>query len=188
MSSGSARDGGWPPELKFLLDRHPRSSWPDELSPQAAVWLEVHAHLRRDCAALEAAADDHRAGRTSAAQFAVIATARLRGLVAAMHGHHQIEDFQYFPAFRRDEPRLNSGFERLEAEHAELARAVAAAEGALAELRAAAERAGDSVSSAPAMAAERFTAVARDLCARLRSHLADEEDLVVPLLIERRER
>ena len=165
MSSGSARDGGWPPELKFLLDRHPRSSWADELSPQAAFWLEVHAHLRRDCAALEAA-----------------------GLVAAMHGHHQIEDFQYFPAFRRDEPRLNSGFERLEAEHAELARAVAAAEGALAELRAAAERAGDSVSSAPAMAAGRFTAVARDLCARLRSHLADEEDLVVPLLIERRER
>ena len=160
-----------------MLDRHPRSSWPDELSPQAAFWLEVHAHLRRDCAALEAAGDDHRAGRTSAAQFAVIATARLRGLVAAMHGHHQIEDFQYFPAFRRDEPRLNSGFERLEAEHAELARAVAAA-----------ERAGDSVSSAPAMAAGRFTAVARDLCARLRSHLADEEDLVVPLLIERRER
>ena len=47
--------------------------------------------------------------RSSAAQLAVIAAPRLRGLIAAMHGHHQIEDFHYFPAFRRTEPRLAAG-------------------------------------------------------------------------------
>lgn len=187
MTAGPARDNGWPPELGFLLERHPRSRWLDEWSPSVAFWLQVHDHLRRDCAALDAAGDDHRAGRTTAAQLLVLAAARLRGLVAAMQGHHQIEDFQYFPAFRRDEPRLEPGFDRLEAEHAALANDVALAEAALAELRAAVERAGAAPSSASALAAERFVAAAQSLTARLLRHLADEEDLVVPLLIEHRD-
>jgi hypothetical protein len=165
-----------------LLERHPRASWPAEASASAGFWLEVHEHLRRDCAGLEAAADDRRSSRTSAAQLAAIAAPRLRGLVAAMIGHHQIEDFHYFPAFRRDEPRLAAGFDRLESDHATLARDVDAAQRALADLVAAAE------TPALRVATDRYVAAAQGLCARLREHLADEEDLVVPLLIERRER
>jgi hemerythrin-like domain-containing protein len=101
-----------------------------------------------------------------------------------MQGHHQIEDFQYFPAFRRDEPQLAPGFERLEAEHAQLTRDVAAAEAALARLRAAAEPTGDAGGATLAVAADRYIAAARQLCERLGSHLADEEDLVIPLLSE----
>jgi hypothetical protein len=153
-----------------------------------AFWLEIHAHLRRDCAALDAAGDDYRAGRTSAGQFAVIASTRLRGLVAAMQGHHQIEDFQYFPAFRREEPHLAPGFERLEAEHAQLTRDVAAAEAALANLWGTVEHADDAGGATLAVAAERYIAAARQLCERLGSHLADEEDLVIPLLAEHRDR
>lgn len=167
-----------------MLERHPRSRWQDERTPRAAFWLDVHARLRRDCTGLETAGDDHRGGRTSAAQLLAIATARLRGLVAAMQGHHQIEDFEYFPAFRRDEPRLAAGFDRLEAEHAELERDVAGAEAALADLRDVVERTADTDSSALSIAAQRYIAAARRLCARLRAHLTDEEDLVVPLLIE----
>jgi hypothetical protein len=154
-------------------------------STLSQFWLEVHAHLRRACAGLDAAGDEHRAGRTSAAQLAAIGGARLRGLVAAMQGHHQIEDFEYFPAFRRAEPRLAVGLDRLEAEHAELAQAVAGAETALAELHAAAERPPDTNGTAD-VAAERFIASAAQLCARLRGHLSDEEDVVVPLLTENR--
>lgn len=185
MSTKPTGDGGWPQELKFLLERHPRSRWPDEATPHAAFWLDVHARLRRDCAGLEAAGDDHRAGRTSAAQLVAIATARLRGLVAALEGHHQIEDFEYFPAFRRAEPKLAPGFDRLEAEHAALVHDVDDTKRALAELDAAVARADGADSAAPAIAAERYVAAARRMCARLRAHLKDEEDLVVPLLIER---
>ena len=185
MSSQSGGDGDWAAEVRRLLERHPRSRWPAERAPRVVFWLDVHARLRRDCAGLEAAGDDHRAGRTSAAQLLAIATARLRGLAAAVQGHHQIEDFEYFPAFRRDEPRLATGFDRLEAEHAELARDVAEAEAALADLRAAVEGTAGADSAALTIAAERYAAAARRMCARLRAHLTDEEDLVVPLLIER---
>jgi hypothetical protein len=171
----------------FLLERHPRSSWPGERSPSVAFWLEVHAHLRRDCAGLDAAGNDHARSRAPAAQLVVIAEARLRGLVSRMHGHHQIEDFEYFPAFRRDEPRLATGFDRLEAEHADLGRDVASAEAALADLRAVVTRSTDTRDAAN-VALARFTDAAQQLCARLRSHLDAEEDLVIPLLIERQAR
>lgn len=180
--SATTERSSWPPELKFLLERHPRSRWSAEQTPGASFWLEVHAHLRRDCAALEAAAGEPRGGVT-AVQLAVVAGARFLDLGAALHGHHRIEDCHYFPAFRCAEPRLARGFDRLEADHVALARDVATAEAALAELRAAAERAAGF--SAPALAAERFAAAAARLASRVVAHLADEEDLVVPLLIER---
>jgi hemerythrin-like domain-containing protein len=142
--------------------------------------------LRRDAAGLDAAGDEYRRGRSSPAQLAVIAAPRLRGLVAAMQGHHQIEDFEYFPEFRRAEPRLAVGFDRLEREHASLARSVDAALAALAELHAAAERAGEPASAATLkLAAQRYVDAAATLSVGLLRHLHDEENLVVPLLLER---
>jgi hypothetical protein len=176
---------GWPAALKYLLERHPRATWPAQPSAGVQFWLEVHDHLRRDCVGLEMAADDYGAKRTSATQLAVIAAPRLRGLVASLHDHHQIEDHHYFPAFRRQEPRLAPGLDALEHDHAELQRDVEASLAALNELRAAAEHApqpGDHAT--PAIAASRYVAVTRQLCRRLLRHLSDEEDLVVPLLIE----
>jgi hypothetical protein len=128
---------------------------------------------------LSAVADDHRSNRLSAVELAVVAAPRLRGLVAAMHGHHQIEDFQYFPAFRRAEARLVRGFDRLEAEHADLRNDVDSALAALAELRMTV----GNVTNA-ALAARRYEERSQRLCRRLLQHLADEEDLVVPVLLE----
>jgi hypothetical protein len=177
--------GAWPPHRKFLLERHPRATWPTAGSSSAAFWLEVHEHLRRDAAGLELAADDYAHGRSSAAQLAVIAAPRLRGLVARMHGHHQIEDTLYFPAFRRTEPRLEAGFDRLEREHATLNLGVAAALAALAELRAAAEHGAEPETLR--LGATRYVDAAAALCSGLLRHLTDEENLVVPLMIERRD-
>jgi hypothetical protein len=185
LSDDVARPHGWSTELGFLLARHPRPAWPARHSPTVEFWLGVHERLRRDCAGIRAATDDYGSERLSAAQLAVVATPRLRGLVAAMHGHHQIEDFQYFPAFRRAEPRLGRGFELLETEHADLRADIDAAVAALAELRTAAERATHANAAATlALGAQRYTERAERLCARLVRHLGDEEDLVVPLLLE----
>jgi hypothetical protein len=176
-------DDGWPAELTRLLERHPRATWCNAKSAAAAFWLEVHDHLRRDAAGLTAASDDY---RSSPAQLAAVAEPRLRGLVAAMHGHHQIEDFHYFPTFRRAEPRLAAGFDRLEREHASLARRVEAAFAALRELRASAQRSAEQ--SAPPtvqLAVQRYVDAAAALCLELEGHLNDEENLVVPLLLER---
>ena len=137
-------------------------------------------------AGLDAAAEDYRSGRSSPAQLAVVATPRLPGLVAAMQGHHQIEDFEYFPEFRRVEPRLAAGFHRLERDHEGLSRSVDAALAALAELHAAAARSPEPA-AAPTLklAAQRYVDATATLSANLLRHLHDEENLVVPLLLER---
>ncbi len=184
MSGPRAGSHGWPPELAFLLERHPRSTWPARHSASVEFWLAVHDRLRRDCSGLRAAGDDFRSKRLSVTQLAVVAAPRVRGLVAAMHGHHQIEDFQYFPAFLRREPRLARGFELLEHEHASLRSDVDAALAALAELRIATERNTAAEGGTLALAAQRYVDAAERLCERLVRHLSDEEDLVVPLLLE----
>ncbi|HET7924744.1 MAG TPA: hemerythrin domain-containing protein [Rhodanobacteraceae bacterium] len=185
MSDERDANVGWPAELTFLLERHPRSTWPTARSASVAFWLDVHERLRRDAAGLVAAGDDYRGGRSSPAQLAVIAAPRLRGLVAATQGHHQIEDFSYFPEFRRAEPRLAAGFDRLEREHAGLNRNIDAALAALAELRSAAEHAPVPASSSSLkLAAQRYVEAAAILSAELLRHLHDEENLVVPLLLE----
>lgn len=176
---------GWPTELAFLLERHPRSGWPARHSRAVEFWLGVHERLRRDCAGIEAANADYRSSRLSAAQLAVVAAPRLAGLVAAMHGHHQIEDFQYFPAFRRAEPRLSRGFDLLENEHTALRGDIDVALAALGELRAAAEHGTQAAAgSTLALAAQRYIDCSERLCTGLVRHLGDEEDLVVPVLLE----
>jgi hypothetical protein len=99
LSSDSDEDD-WPRELRFLLERHPRATWPVASSPTVAFWLDVHDRLRHACAGLELAGDDYGGRRITAAQLAVIAPPRLRGLIASVYSHHQIEDVQYFPTFR----------------------------------------------------------------------------------------
>lgn len=174
---------GWPAERAWLLKRHPRATWRAAQSQSAAFWLEVHEHLRRDAAGLVAAGDEHSHSPT---RLAAVAAPRLHGLIAAMLGHHQIEDFHYFPEFRRSEPRLAAGFDRLERDHARLARAVDAALAALAELRAAVGQPVEAIATATTLklAADRYVDAAAALCSELTRHLDDEEKLVIPLLLE----
>lgn len=150
-----------------------------------AFWLEVHDHLRRDAAGLAAASADY---RSSPAQLAAVAAPRLRGLIAAMQGHHQIEDFHYFPAFRQAEPHLAPAFDRLEREHESLGSAVGAALATLSELHATVQRPIEpAASETQQLAAQRYIDAAAALCAALERHLDDEESVVVPLLREGRD-
>lgn len=186
MSADLDRREGWAAALRAHLERHPRASWETTATASAHFWLEVHDHFRRDCVSLETAADDYRRERIAAPALAVIATSRLGGLVANLHGHHQIEDFHYFPAFRRAEPTLAAGFDVLERDHGALQQDVAAARTAVLDLRTATK--GGAVphgAATLALAAERYIETTARLCRRVCRHLSDEEELVIPLLIER---
>jgi Hemerythrin HHE cation binding domain len=172
----------WPPALRALLERHPRATWSAQRSGEAAFWLEIHAGFRRDCAAIEALAADAQTGRRGAAELGVIATPHLTALATNLEGHHRIEDHHYFPVFRRLDARLAASFDALEADHRGLSQRLRNAYQALDDLRAAA--ATSAAADELAMAGTRFAAAAIDLCRTVRRHLDDEEDLVVPLLIE----
>ena len=50
-------------------------------------------------------------------EFRAALAPRLRRFLMHLNGHHQIEDFQFFPLFAAAEPRLARGFDVLEADH-----------------------------------------------------------------------
>jgi hypothetical protein len=98
--------------------------------------------------------------------------------------HHQVEDHHYFPLFRRVEPRLAPGFELLEADHVALHTAIGGVIERVTAVLATETPGPDPFRSDLA----RFRDAQIDLGRALIRHLHDEEDLVIPLLLERVER
>jgi hypothetical protein len=173
-----------PPWSAELLARYPRATWSVQTSPTVRLWLDVHDEFRRECVALAMAGDDNREGRLAAQQLAVIAAPRLRGLVAHLAGHHEIEDYHYFPLLREAERRLAAGFDLLANDHVLLRADIERALAALDELNAAAHAAATGT-AATGHAADRYVSESDRFFRRLLRHFGDEEDLIIPLLLER---
>ena len=176
---------GWPDDLRLYLERYPRPVWPSHanLGEMARFWLEIHGGFRRLGGALETGTRDFREGRIPAEEFRAWLAPRLQTLLSHLHGHHQIEDYQFFPLFSAAEPRLVRGFEVLERDHEQIhATIVAVVESANALVRA-----------APADldlirgAGDAYARNSDELLRRLDRHLGDEEDLIIPLILDRGE-
>ena len=108
---------------------------------------------------------------------------RLQFLLEQLNLHHQIEDYHHFPRLRAADDRLARGFDVLEADHhaihADMAATADAANAMLRALQGDADtlrRCGDD-----------YAAASGKLLAGLVRHLDDEEDLIVPLILERGE-
>ena len=111
---------GWPDELRLFLDRFPRANWPPrgEIGAVAKFWLDIHDGFRGFAGKLNAATGEFREGRVTPAHFRSWFAPRLDMFLSHLNGHHQIEDFQYFPLFVAAEARLKRGFDILENDHA----------------------------------------------------------------------
>ena len=173
---------GWPAELRVLLDKFPRDTWRSRPSPVAEFWLDKHDWFRHQSTALKSAGDDYREGRSEAMVFASWLAPRLQNFLAHLHGHHQIEDYHYFPAFRAAEARLAPGFDALAADHellhegiSELVTTVNAFFEALR---------GENADDAARHAADRYIACSETTFRRLLRHLGDEEDLIIPVMLD----
>jgi hypothetical protein len=179
LDAASEQALAWAREVRAQLERHPRAAWRTDPSPTARLWLEIHDGFRRESDGLVALLDEHRGRR--AAELAVVSGRRLDSLIARLRGHHEIEDFEYFPAFRALEPKLAPGLDMLASDHARLQRLVDAALAARSELLAAVEH----DTAATPWAIDRYASRTGELCRALGRHLHDEEELVIPLLLER---
>lgn len=152
----------------------------------ARFWIDKHNYLRRQSDALQNANDDYRSERIDAAQFGGWMAPRLQGFLAELHGHHQVEDFHYFPAFRSAEPRLTAGFDVLAHDHELIHQGIVGVVEAInAFLATIGPEAGNG--DVRMIAADRYIAASRVLHDRLGRHLADEEDLIIPLMIRQDE-
>jgi hemerythrin-like domain-containing protein len=180
-----ARREGWPAELRVLLERYPREVWKGHanLGSMAEFWMQRHDMFRELSSGLHEATLQFREGKISAEDYPRWFVPRLRFFLEQLQVHHQIEDHHYFPVFSAAEARLKRGFEVLENDHHDLHvhidRSVETANAMLQALSGDADtlrRAGDD-----------YAAVSSDLLKGLTRHLDDEEDIIVPLIIDRGE-
>ncbi len=175
---------GLPAEIAYLRDRYPQTGW--QAHPRygqlAAFWLHIHATLRSEATALTATTDLLRGRQIDPAAFQRRFVPELNGFLQHLDAHHRIEDTAYFPKFRALDPRMGVGFDLLERDHHAIHDAllttVERARILLASL------AGTGIEQA----ADGYADASGRLIAMLRQHLADEEELVIPAMLEHGER
>jgi hypothetical protein len=177
---------GLPDDLRFLAEKYPRDDWQAHanIHGMAKMWLQRHDMFRELGGILTRAIADYREGRTTAPEFAEFFAPRLNFFLGNLDGHHNVEDHHYFPVFARAEPRLKRGFEILDLDHHAihegLERNAETANDFLQALGQDAER--------QRFAADDYADANTRLVAMLDRHLADEEDLIIPLILERGDR
>ena len=180
-----ARRTGWPEDLRVLIARFPREQWQGHanLGEMARFWLSRHEMFRELAATIRTVETQFRDGALPPAEFPRHLVPRLQFLLSQLDLHHQIEDLHYFPIFRAAEARLARGFDVLEGDHhaihADMEHAATTANAllrALASKPQALQRCGDD-----------YAAASDALLRGLIRHLDDEEDLIVPLILDRGE-
>ena len=180
-----ARRSCWPEDLRVLVARYPREQWDGHpnLGEMARFWLSRHAMFRELSAAVEQIAALFRDGKLPPEGFARQFVPRLQFMLDQLNVHHQIEDLHYFPIFRAADERLARGFDVLEGDHhhihADMARTAETANALLHSLQGGGDtmrRCGDGYADASGA-----------LLKGLVRHLDDEEDLIVPLILDRSE-
>lgn len=177
------RRSGWPDELCALLDKFPRASWQQNMTPLAQFWIHKHDDFRGLCSTLQTAVDDFRERPDDPEVFAKRVASRSHYLVSLLHGHHQVEDFHYFPAFRAAEPRLGRGFDVLASDHELLHENGVSVIEALNAFRLTLDESGQAATDSQRRAADHYIEANCLLCTRVVRHLDDEEDLVIPLML-----
>ncbi|MEF2550998.1 hemerythrin domain-containing protein [Aurantimonas sp. A2-1-M11] len=180
---------GMPADLMHLLEKYPREVWTGHrnLGATARFWLQRHDMFRELGEAMQDALLQHREGQVPLDPFRRWFAPRLQFFLTQLEEHHQIEDHHYFPVFVRAESRLAPGFELLENDHEviheDLMTVVAAANRFLAE-----ETGGGATPpDAARWAGDAYADASGRLLDRLVRHLADEEDLIIPLILDRGE-
>lgn len=178
-----ATRSGLPDALRVLAERYPRTGWEahPEFNALTRFWLDRHLMFRRLhgllLAETSAFLDREREARRFGADLSRLAGTFLNEL----HGHHGIEDVHYFPALRAQDARLDAGFDLLDADHHALdGHLHSLAEAANAVLRG---LAGDAGALGPAAGLRREI---EGFGRFLDRHLTDEEELVVPVILEYR--
>ena len=177
---------GWPPELRNLIEKYPREVWQGHrnLGATARFWLERHDGFRELGGVLKTATAEFRDGSLQPVEFRRFFALRLQFFLESLEGHHQVEDLHYFPVFRAAEARLAKGFDVLEGDHeaihAEIMRTVESANGLL--------RAMQSDDDARRAATDSYADASERLLKFLVRHLDDEEDLIMPVILDQGER
>lgn len=180
---------GLPADLRVLLDRYPREIWAghQNLGATARFWLQRHDMFRELGAALQGALSQQREGTLAMGPFRQWFAPRLQFFLTQLEDHHGIEDQHYFPVFQRAEHKLAHGFELLEADHDVIHRDLLATAETANRFLAVEIGVGGQPRDDARRASDAYADASERLLNRLVRHLADEEDLIIPLILDRGE-
>jgi iron-sulfur cluster repair protein YtfE (RIC family) len=178
---------GLPDEIAYLRAAYPAPQWRAHRNygDLTAFWLQVHASLRAEAQRVAQTTQAFRegGGRIGRDAFQRAFVPGFNYFLQHLTGHHGIEDQAYFPKFRSLDPRMAAAFDVLESDHqiihASLEATLDHARGLLAALG----QPGD-----PRPALDRYADTSERLFGLLGQHLADEEDIVIPAMLEHGER
>lgn len=172
---------GLPDPLRVLVEAHPRLTWEGHphFTELTRFWLDRHLAFRRLQGRLETGTRAFLAREREPRDFAAGLVQDAQVFLSELHLHHNIEDHQYFPLLRALDARIEAGFDLLESDHAELDGAIhGLAERTNAVLRAIRE--GEAAEAAAGALETRLASFGR----LIDRHLNDEEELVVPVILE----
>ncbi|MEQ8584865.1 MAG: hemerythrin domain-containing protein [Thalassobaculaceae bacterium] len=174
-----ARDG-LPDGLRVLVKALPPEVWTSHagFGGLTRFWLERHAAFRRILDRIAEEAEAAASGGTAVEAYAPSLYRHASVLLGELHGHHTIEDAQYFPQLRRLQPAVAHGFDLLEADHRDLDARLHDFAGQVNQVLAAA---GEGTLTPDGVAP--FAETLDGFRIPLDRHLVDEEEIVIPALL-----
>lgn len=173
-----------PAAMRVLLDEYPRDSWDAHpgFKEKTKHWLGAHQMFRKLGELVRSETELYLDRSREPDDFAGRLSYYGNALVANLHGHHNWEDKSCFPELSAADPRFDRGLEILEMDHQELDRV-------LDQFTETANRSIKLIHLDEPQAREeagRLQALAGTIEAFLDRHLADEEELAVPIILHHR--
>ncbi|MBD3664160.1 hemerythrin domain-containing protein [Sulfitobacter sp. TSTF-M16] len=170
--------------MRILLEQIPRESWAAHPGFKQATknWLGAHQMFRRLAETLRLDAERVLDGNADKRRYAERLSYYGDALVRNLHGHHHFEDTSYFPELGAADPRFVAGLEILETDH-EVLDTILDSFVRNANLVLTSDTAGADDFRNRVGAVHRSALTIEQLLAR---HLADEEELAVPIILHHR--
>ena len=167
------RRDGLPDALRVLARAYPRANWDahGNFGEMIRFWMERHTMFRQLTEILRNDAQALVDRRMDFERYAPRLSHYAGTLLNQLHGHHQIEDQHYFPQLITLDARLEKGFELLETDHE-------AMDGLLHGMAESANAVLQGGEIGP------FLDRLNGFTTLLDRHLTDEEEIVVPVVLE----
>lgn len=174
-----------PEDLRVLLEKYPRENWGRDytIGQMGSFWLQRHDMFREMGGAMVETTGELKSGKIAPDAFSRWFVPRLNFFLSQLEGHHQIEDHHYFPVFAAADSRLKRGFDILDNDHHLIHDLLESNARSARDFLRGLQTGGDALK----YAADEYGREAERLLSGLLRHLEDEEDLIIPLLIDRGE-
>ena len=172
---------GLPQDLLQLCVKYPRESWDKHpnLGERVQFWLSRHEMFRDIIAMLEDSCQKLNDNLIDVEEFSQWFIPRLSFLLNHLDLHHKVEEFHLFPIFSKAEPKLIHGFSILESDHQSIHLSADNLKTEIKTLLVFKNKQPDEVKQTGENSTKRFMTLSKGLM----SHLHDEEDLIVPIVL-----